>query len=228
VPYDVAAVIRSLDADVVCVAESWRPRPPSAEIDGRDAPSLLDPLTADGYRIESLLLSASALESRRYREYRAAGRWELAVCTRLPVLGRRDLPVGRVPNDPVGVRHALAVTVDVGGTPVEVVAFHASSKLWRAGPVRHLRALRGHLVVDRPTIVAGDCNLWGPAVTLLLPGFTRAVRGRTYPAPRPHSQIDHVLVDGFFTPLGGRVGPATPSDHRPVWARLRLDPEPAR
>ena len=50
----------------------------------------------------------------------------------------------------------------------------------------------------------------------------RAVFGRTYPAHRPHSQIDHVLVNAHVEILGGEVLPACGSDHRPVRARLAV------
>jgi endonuclease/exonuclease/phosphatase family metal-dependent hydrolase len=53
-------------------------------------------------------------------------------------------------------------------------------------------------------------------------GWDRPVRGRTYPSHRPHSQIDHVLVRGGIESIEGEVLAATPSDHRPVRARLRL------
>ena len=93
--------------------------------------------------------------------------------------------------------------------------------------MRHLRALRPQLPAgDRAVVVAGDCNLWGPGVVRMLPGWRRAVLGRTYPAHRPHSQIDHVLVRDNITVLSGEVLAATPSDHRPVRARLRVAPGP--
>ena len=75
-------------------------------------------------------------------------------------------------------------------------------------------------------MVAGDCNLWGPGVVSVFPGWRRAVRGRTYPAPRPHSQIDHVLVRDDVEIVSGEVLAATPSDHRPVRARLRAEDAP--
>ena len=58
----------------------------------------------------------------------------------------------------------------------------------------------------------------------MLPGWQRAFRGRTYPAVHPHSQIDHVLVRDNVTVVWGEVLAATPSDHRPVRARLRVSP----
>ena len=44
-------------------------------------------------------------------------------------------------------------------------------------------------------VLAGDMNLWGPPVTSYLPGLAAGpATGRTWPAHRPHSQLDHVLV----------------------------------
>jgi endonuclease/exonuclease/phosphatase family metal-dependent hydrolase len=63
-------------------------------------------------------------------------------------------------------------------------------------------------------------------VVAVLPGWRRAVFGRSWPAHRPHSQIDHVLVRDDVTVLSGEVLGATPSDHRPIRARLRVAPNP--
>jgi endonuclease/exonuclease/phosphatase (EEP) superfamily protein YafD len=66
-------------------------------------------------------------------------------------------------------------------------------------------------------------NTWGPmVVTLFMPGWRRAVVGRTWPAWRPHSQIDHILVRGALQPVHGEVLPDGGSDHRPVRAELRI------
>jgi endonuclease/exonuclease/phosphatase (EEP) superfamily protein YafD len=114
-------------------------------------------------------------------------------------------------------------TVDIRGAPVDIVGVHVSSKLWKFAPPRQLRRLRPQLPPrGRAAVVAGDCNLWGPGVVAMLPHWRRAVRGRTYPAPRPHSQIDHVLVREGVEIVSGEVLAATPSDHRPVRARLRV------
>jgi len=151
------------------------------------------------------------------------GAWELAVCSRFPVLDRKLIPMGIVPKDSAGLRHALALTVAIDGVPVEMIGLHASSKLWRLAPVRHLLTLRRGIVDDTgPQILAGDFNLWGPATGTVLRGWRRPVRGRTYPSRRPHSQIDHVLVRGGIHLLEGEVLAQTPSDHRPIRARLRL------
>ena len=209
--------MRGFDADVVVVPEAWR------DLSGR---GILDELVDDGYRVEAL-----AFETFEYgvhdprRGHPGEGVWELALCSRLPIHTRWTIPIGRVPNDPVGPRSALACTVDVNGVEVDIVALHVSSRIWELAPVRHLNALRSQLPgPERIAVVAGDCNLWGPGVVSVLPGWTRAFRGRTFPAVHPHSQIDHVLVRDNVTVVWGEVLGVTPSDHRPVRTRLRVSP----
>jgi endonuclease/exonuclease/phosphatase (EEP) superfamily protein YafD len=148
----------------------------------------------------------------------------LAIVSRIPAEVRGRLAVGTVPGDPTPERGGLHVLLDVEGTKVDLVGVHLTSRL-PYGPPTQLRRLRPQLPDDgRPAIVAGDCNFWGPGVSMFLPGWTRTVRGRSWPASRPHSQIDHILVrDGQgVAVLDHEVLPAVGSDHRPVRARLRF------
>jgi endonuclease/exonuclease/phosphatase family metal-dependent hydrolase len=212
--FDVAAAVRGFAADVVVVAESWR---------FTDGTSVLDPLRDDGYTLETVAMAPMEPPARPWRSgHPGHGTWELAVCSRLPVVGCRRLSLGRVFHDVASPRDALVCTIDVGGRPVELVALHVSSKLWYAGPWWHLRALVPQLPTRGPAVVAGDCNLWGWPVVALLRGWRRAVRGRTWPAYRPHSQIDHVLVNDEVVVRHGEVLGACHSDHRPVRAELAL------
>ena len=59
-----------------------------------------------------------------------------------PIIARRTIPIGSVHADPAGPRSALACTVDVDGTEVDIVGVHTSSRVWELAPVRHLNALR--------------------------------------------------------------------------------------
>jgi endonuclease/exonuclease/phosphatase family metal-dependent hydrolase len=137
--------------------------------------------------------------------------------------------MGKVFRDPAGVRSALQVDVDVDGRRVAIVGLHASSKLYFLGPVTHLRTVRSSLPSGpEPAVIAGDFNLWGPGVVRLLPGWRRAVRGRTYPAHRPHSQIDHVLVNSAVERVDAQVLAAFGSDHLAVSARLSVAPADRR
>jgi endonuclease/exonuclease/phosphatase family metal-dependent hydrolase len=214
--FDVAEIIRGFDAEIVVIAESWR---------DDDGTGMLDPLLDDGYKIETveqmplvLRRDANGIRDAAPRE----GMWEMSICTRFPVLTRREISLDDHRSDLVYSRRALLVTIDIEGTPVEVIAIHTSSRVWRLAPVRHLLSAKRQITEDIPQILAGDFNFWGPPVSVLLPGWARPVRGRTYPSRRPHSQIDHVLVRGGIEALSGEVLPATPSDHLPVRARLRV------
>jgi endonuclease/exonuclease/phosphatase family metal-dependent hydrolase len=211
--------VRGFDSDVVVVLESWR---------RHDGVGILDELAGEGFRVETVDFSTLRISGRRARHAEPGeGHVQVAICSRLPILARRELPIGRIRRDPYGERWSLLCTIDVDGTEVDIVAVHVSSLLWWLAPMRHLRALRPQLPSrERAVVVAGDCNLWGPGVVRVLPGWRRAVLGRTYPAHRPHSQIDHILVRDDITVLSGEVLAATPSDHRPVRARLRVPPGP--
>jgi endonuclease/exonuclease/phosphatase family metal-dependent hydrolase len=217
VRYDVARVVRSFGADLVVVPEAWR---------DESGAGLLDELRDDGYHVDTVELMRMKLRPRKRNSDRHAvprsGAWELAVCSRFPVLERRLIPMGIVRADAPGLRHALALTVAIDGTRVEMIGLHVSSKLWRLGPMTHVLTLRKGLGAGGPQILAGDFNFWGPPLGAMMRGWDGAVRGRTYPSRRPHSQIDHVLVRGGIQVLDGEVLAQTPSDHRPVRARLRL------
>ena len=66
------------------------------------------------------------------------------------------------------------------------------------GSHRNWAELRRQLRTEaRPdAVLAGDMNTWGPLVHLFMPGWQRAVIGRTWPSWKPHSQIDHIMVRG--------------------------------
>ena len=73
----------------------------------------------------------------------------------------------------------------------------------------HAQYRRLHRLLPPPTsaaVLAGDMNLWGPPVISYLRGWRRALTARTWPAYRPHSQLDHVLVTPPVSVLDARVG----------------------
>jgi endonuclease/exonuclease/phosphatase family metal-dependent hydrolase len=217
-PYDLAAVLRSFDADVIVVQESWTP-------DGGTS-AVQDFGASVGAEVFELRFGRARLDPWPHvpRHGDGVGEVGLAIVSRAPAQLCGRLAVGTVPGDPTPERGGLHVLLDVDGTPVDVVGVHLSSRL-PYGPPTQLRRLLPQLPAPgRPAVVAGDCNLWGPGVTTFLSGWTRTVRGRTWPASRPHSQIDHILVrkDDRVTVLDSAVLPAVGSDHRPVRATLRL------
>jgi endonuclease/exonuclease/phosphatase family metal-dependent hydrolase len=152
---------------------------------------------------------------------RACGRIGIAVVSRVPARPVADLPLGHAP-DPAPHRRAQHVALNVDGHDVDLVAVHLSSRLPYAPPLQLLRLRRQLPPRERRTVLVGDFNLWGPAVSAMLPGWRRAVRGRTWPAHRPHSQIDHVLVRDDIEVMDAAVLDEVGSDHRPVRVTLRL------
>jgi endonuclease/exonuclease/phosphatase family metal-dependent hydrolase len=215
--FDVAGALRSFDADVLVLQESWWPD------EGRAA---VDLVAADsGATVHWASFGRGIVEPWPHiisaRPHRACGRIGLAVVSRVPARLVEMIPVGDVPGDPALRRCALHVALDVGGQDLDLIAVHLSSRLPYAPPMQ-LRNLRRRLPPpERRSVIVGDFNLWGPAVAALLPGWRRAVRGRTWPAHRPHSQIDHVLVRNGVEVVEAAVLDDVGSDHRPVRVTLR-------
>lgn len=246
-PFDVVEACRSLDADVLVLQESWAPdgSPSLArrvadalgydlaeEVLGRGR--LLDPdPTADdhwGPPLGPLVSILHVDDDPRWRQRRAGtrraggwhGAWGVALLVRVPA---RFLGVTRLTplrRDPVR-RVVLSCEVPVGD---EVLTVHGThfSHLFHGSPLHYRQVARTLARRDRPAALAGDMNLWGPAVSLQLPGWRRLARGRTWPAGRPHSQLDHVLVTGPVTGSGTVLGPLG-SDHRPVRVDLVVGSE---
>jgi endonuclease/exonuclease/phosphatase family metal-dependent hydrolase len=216
-PYDLATVLRDFDAEVIVLQESWNP-------DG--APAVAQQVAAGlGAAVFELPFGRARVRPWPHvpRDGDGHGTIGLAVISHLPARERRRLEVGRVPWDPTPERGGLQIELDVDGIKVQLVAVHLSSRL-PLGPPIQLTRLRGQLPsAGEPTIVAGDCNFWGPGVQAFLPGWRRSVRGRTWPASRPHSQIDHILVRGGIGVVSAEVLPGVGSDHRPVRATLQLE-----
>ncbi len=217
-PYDLDAVLRGFDADVIVVQESWTPD------HGRSAVQAFG--ESIGAEVLELRFGRARLEPWPHvpRDGDGVGDVGVAIVSRIPAEVRGRLAVGTVPGDPTPERGGLHVLLDVDGTPVDLVGVHLTSRL-PYGPPTQLRRLLPQLPGDeRTVVVAGDCNFWGPGVTGFLPGWTRTVRGRTWPSRRPHSQIDHILVrrDAGVVVVDSAVLPAVGSDHRPVRATLRV------
>jgi len=214
--FDIAGALRVADADVIVVQEVWRPDGATSEVD--------DAAAALGFDMRYALFGRATTRARwPHSSPGGEGTIGLAVLSRLPMGAVRPIPLGPTPRDPVPGRAALDVEIDVGGTAVHVVGAHLTSQLPH-GPLLQLRRLAGSIPpLGVPTILAGDCNFWGFGVRNAFRGWRRAVRGRTWPAPRPHSQIDHILVrPQEFEVVEGKVLTFVGSDHRPVRAVLRL------
>jgi endonuclease/exonuclease/phosphatase family metal-dependent hydrolase len=216
--FDVAGALRAFDADVLVVQEAWWPD---------DGPAAVDVVAAEhGATVHVAAFGRGIVDPWPHiisaRPHRARGQIGLAVMSRVPARLVETIPVGDVPADPASRRSALHLALDVGSQDLDLIAVHLSSRLPYAPPMQ-LRNLRRRLPArDRRAVLVGDFNLWGPAVVAMLPGWRRAVRGRTWPAHRPHSQIDHVLVRDDIEVVDAAVLGEVGSDHRPVRATLRL------
>lgn len=217
--YDVVAASKEVDTDVLVLQEAWVP-------DGEDG-QVLDIAAAGGYQVAATFAVARAT---CHDQVRLAARegpagdgdWMIAILSRLPVREAGVRPLApQLRRDP-GRRAVLRVTVDVDSAGFTVCGTHLpllKDPVWRLAP-----SLRAALPPpDEPAAFAGDMNMWSWCVDRLVPrGWRRAVRGRTYPSPRPHSQTDHVLVTPPVEAAEAQVVPQVLSDHRPVRTRLRF------
>ncbi|HLT70516.1 MAG TPA: endonuclease/exonuclease/phosphatase family protein, partial [Acidimicrobiales bacterium] len=217
--YDVVTACKEVDTDVLALQEAWVP-------DGEEG-DVVAIASALGYRVAGTFSVARATCHDQVRPVAREGDagdgdWVVALLSRLPVL-EADVVTLRpqLARDP-GRRAVVRAVVDAGGTPVAVATTHLpllTAPVWRLA-----RSLRAALPpADVPGVLAGDMNMWGWCVDLLVGrGWRRAVRGRTYPSPRPHSQTDHLLVNDRVEVVAAEVVPQVLSDHRPVRARLRV------
>ncbi len=219
-PYDVTAAIASLDADVVVIQEALRPDASRGPVD--EAADLL------GYDVFYEATGPTSEDPGSPRlDPQGTAESGICVLTRVPTRRVGALVVGPTPLDSAPLRTVLDVELDLDGAPLRLIAVHLTSRL-PFGPPQQLRRLATLVPPPgTPTVVAGDCNFWGPGVIAIMRGWKRGVRGRTWPAAHPHSQIDHVLYrPGDVEVEDGRVLPGVGSDHLPVRVELRVGPRP--
>lgn len=243
-PFDLVSECADLDADVLILQEAWTP-----DDDGRPATArtVADRL---GYHVvgESTLAHARLYEPYDPRSKRwgpaasqvrktfqvdgerwrvpagsrarqpEPGSWGIAILARVPCTPADVLALGKAGRDPV-TRSAVRTTTVVGGRHVVIHGVHMAHITHPSVP-QFRRLARMLPPRDTPAVVAGDMNLWGPPVEALLPGWRRAVIGRTWPAHRPHSQPDHILVTPALQVVSAKVVNATGSDHRPLVVEL--------
>ena len=247
-PYDVVGACRSLDADLLVVQESWAPddgRPSTAatvadrlglevvaEV-GLAHGRLFAPVASAGARWGprvGQLRKAFRLDGERWggsgRDDRPSvhGAWGLALLSRLPVRDVAVHPLGRLRRD---AAHRVVVegTVALDGGDLAVCGTHMSH-ITHGSHTQYRRLAAVLPARTEAAVLAGDMNLWGPTVSSYLRGWRRAVVGQTWPAPRPHSQLDHVLTTPPVTVVEARIGTFAGSDHRPVVVQLTVGPTP--
>ncbi len=186
---------------------------------------------------------SAALETLRSQmPYRFAAPSDLTLYSRLPLQNQQMFGPPYAPS--------LAVTVDVGGRSLMVVATHPLPPRPDRFAERNEEFERVATFIQQqdpalPVILIGDLNttMWSPYYRRLVQqtGLHNARSGfgilPTWPAPTPYSKpnllvkflklfawipIDHVLVDAQIQVQQFRVGPSVNSDHLPVIADLKL------
>lgn len=250
-PYDVMPACRALDADVLVLEETWTgegTRGIAGEVADAMGYSVFEQPLAAGRRAgpdeaahgrwkrrfdwrgasHAIYLDSEHPMPERIRStprYIGAerGRWGVAVLTRLPAERQWVIDLGRLDRDRAR-RAAVAVDLRVGGHRVTVVGTHMSHLTYGA-PLQLVRLHRGIRAPagPGPIVLAGDMNLWGPPVSAFFPGWRRTFKAKTWPAWRPHSQLDHVLVRGGITVVDGAVLWTAGSDHLPLRVRLAVE-----
>jgi endonuclease/exonuclease/phosphatase family metal-dependent hydrolase len=144
----------------------------------------------------------------------------MTLLCRLPIVEQEVIDLPRLRADRTD-RKAIAVEIEVDGCHLRVVGTHLAHL--EVGSVFQMRALHRRLGSSEiPTVLCGDMNSWGLPLLTMFPGWRRAVKGATWPAWRPHSQIDHIIYRGPLEVARSEVLTDFGSDHRPVRATFRL------
>ncbi|HEV3187011.1 MAG TPA: endonuclease/exonuclease/phosphatase family protein [Acidimicrobiales bacterium] len=248
-PTRVFEVIKELDADVLILPELWRADDgpdfyedlkSSLQLKGTFAPlahgervtsgvggPTWQPRLAHFFGERGLFFSGHRSLTKAQRTSRARlqhlepGTWGLGLLTRLEIEELRVISLGRLPRE--RVQRALVVArLKENDRSFYVLAIHGAH-LSHGSHRQYQRVSEFVETLDPavPLLIGGDFNSWRPLLRLLLPGWHTLATGRTWPAPRPHSQIDHILGRGpwksirSFTRDGG-------SDHLALVADLEL------
>jgi len=244
-PFDVVGCCGRLDADVLLLQETWTPACGQGIVAlvaaslGYEAHQvrladalLLEPAHAararwgprNSHQNRSLWVGdARDLEhvgSQHSGEARA-GTWGIALLSRLPVRRVETVALARLRRDSAERRSAILAEIEVGRSSVTVVGTHLAH-LTHGSPLL-LERLRHKLPASgQAAVLAGDMNFWGPPLSLALPGWRRAVKARTYPSWRAHSQIDHIFVTRAVEVISGASLAVGNSDHLPLRAQLAV------
>jgi len=245
VPFDVESSCADLDADVIILQEVWTPTggeglattvakslgyavhevtlsgavlvEAASAPDSRWGPSSGDPLHTRGLWVGE----PERLARRRWGPTAQTGAWGIALLSRLSVDLVEVIDLGNLRRDGSEKRAAIFSEIDVGSSSVTVVGTHLPH--FTDGAWNLFERLRRRLPpTSRPAVFAGDMNFWGPPLSLALPGWRRAVRARTYPSWRPHSQIDHLFVTRPIEVISGQALRVGNSDHLALRARLAV------
>ena len=201
--FDVVAGCRSFEADVVVLQEAWWWGVERSDLTKQVAHAL-------GAECHEYV---SPTPPSKY-----PAQFTVAILSRLPSRRLEDVPYPAMMG-----RERRLPRIQLAGSGLVIAGAHLDgihSLQQRPWIWRHQRAMLRDFA---PTVdvFAGDLNMWGPVVERELRPLRRAVRGRTWPAHRPHSQIDHILVSDRLEIVESEVLDDLGSDHRPVRTVLR-------
>ena len=243
--YDVLSECESLDADILVLQEAWVPDDGSPGTASLVASRLGYHVVAEASLAHARIFEPFPTDTRRwgpaFGQFRktlrldqerwkvpagsrhrvaAPGRWGVAVLARVSCRDPQVLTLGKLRRDPAD-RVVVRCTTDLGGREIVVHGTHMSH-ITHLSPAQYRRLARLLPPLDRPSLLAGDMNMWGPPASSFFNGWRRAVVGRTWPSHRPHSQLDHILITPALAVIDARVAAASGSDHRPVVVTLAL------
>lgn len=198
------------------MSRAWRTREElPAPDDGSWEPHRPYPRSRRALRVGSYFRGAHRVAD-GYEE----GTWGLAILARRPILASESIELGRLKRD-YTARSALSVTIEGG---LHVVGAHMPH-LTHGSPLHYRRldhALRPLVRRRAPAVLGGDMNYWGPPIELVLRGWNRAVKAKTWPAWKPWHQLDHLFVTSSVTTLGGEACRAGNSDHLPLRVTIEI------
>ena len=239
----------NFQSDILLIQENWTPegeRSLAGEIAAKTGMELIETTYATGRRghenpnatdkwlskkgflghdhslyFDSAKRLPEKLARREHYQQAEKGAWGTAILSRFPITSTSVLELPYLRRDR-SHRRPLIATIQVGDTEVTVICVHMSHLTY--GRVFHFNEFNQQLgalgVKEKPMVIGGDMNNWGPPVLAQVRGVRRAVKGRTWPAWWPHSQLDHLLVSQAVTVTSSRVLPDVGSDHLPVSATL--------
>lgn len=149
------------------------------------------------------------------------GMWGLSLLTTYPIEDIRVEQLGRLRRERVS-RALIVARINDGTHSFYALAVHgAHISHGSRHQYQRINEIVSTFDPALPILFAGDFNCWGPLLRVFMPGWRSLVQARTWPARRPHSQIDHVLGRGPWKILGGGARDGG-SDHRALYADVTL------
>ena len=201
---DLVTECKRLDADILVLQEAWWYGEDDSDLAERVAAALGGEL----YRY------TSPTTMRRY-----PAKWTVAIISTLPAERIEDAELvsmfGRERKMP-RIRLIDSGIVIAGAHLDGIHAVRTRPDLW----IKQRRAFREHAAEN--DIIAGDLNMWSPVVNRDARPLRNAIQGATWPAHRPHSQIDHILASERLGVVESSVLENCGSDHLAVRATLRI------